>query len=170
MKRLMLIIAVMIGFASSSQAQKGAFELGGNVVLGKGDGFTNYGFGARARYSFTDHIRGDLNADYFLKKDDITMYDINANLHYLFNLGDSGFRIYPLAGIALVHVEVDGAEFDGPGVHVESSGASDTDVAFNLGGGIEFPIADRLRVFGEAKEMIKDGSRFYLSAGITYTF
>ena len=38
MKRLMLIIAVMIGFASSSQAQKGAFELGGNVVLGKGDG------------------------------------------------------------------------------------------------------------------------------------
>ena len=170
MKKLMLIIAVMIGFAANAQAQKGAFELGGSVVLGTGDDFTNYGLGARVRYSFTDHFRGDLNADYFLKKDDITMYDFNANLHYLFNLGDSGFRIYPLAGIALVHVEVDGAEFDGPGVHVESSGASDTDVAFNLGGGIEFPIADRLRVFGEAKEMIKDGSRFYLSAGITYTF
>lgn len=93
------------------------------------------------------------------------MYDLNANLHYLFNLGDSGFRIYPLAGIALVHLEV-----DGPNVHVKTSGASNTDVAFNLGGGIEFPIADRLKIFGEAKEMIKDGSRFYLSAGITYTF
>ena len=119
MKKLMLIIAVMIGFAANAQAQKGAFELGGSVILGTGDDFTNYGLGARARYSFTDHFRGDLNADYFLKKDDITMYDFNANLHYLFNLGDSGFRIYPLAGIALVHVEVDGAEFDGPGVHVE---------------------------------------------------
>ena len=166
----MLIIAVMIGFAANAQAQKGAFELGGSVVLGTGDDFTNYGLGARVRQSFTDHCRGDLNADYFLKKDDITMYDFNANLHYLFNLGDSGFRIQPLAGIALVHVEVDGAEFDGPGVQVESSGASDTDVAFNLGGGIEFPIADRLRIFGEVKEMFMDATRFYISGGITYTF
>lgn len=98
------------------------------------------------------------------------MYDLNANLHYLFNLGDSGFRIYPLAGIALVHIESDGVEIEGPNVHIKSGSASNTDVAFNLGGGIEFPIADRLRIFGEAKEMIKDGSRFYLSAGITYTF
>ena len=98
------------------------------------------------------------------------MYDLNANLHFLFNLGDSGFRIYPLGGFALVHIESDGVEIDGPNVHIKSSGASNTDVAFNLGGGIEFPIADRLRIFGEVKEMFMDASRFYISGGITYTF
>ena len=164
MKKLMLIIAVMIGFAANAQAQKGAFELGGSVILGTGDDFTNYGLGARARYSFTDHFRGDLNADYFLKKDDITMYDINANLHYLFNLGDSGFRIYPLGGFALVHSE---DKYHGNGIYIKES---ITDVAFNLGSGIEFPIADRLRSFGEVKEMFMDASRFYISGGITYTF
>ena len=62
------------------------------------------------------------------------MYDLNANLHYLFNLGDSGFRIYPLGGFALVHSE---DKYHGNGIYMVKEMFMDAS-RFYISGGITY--------------------------------
>ena len=98
-------------------------------------------------------------------------WDINANLHYLFNITDE-FTAYPLGGLGLGSIKAT-TELRDPftGQVVYASSTSDTKLGFNVGGGVDYQIADDLYLNGEVKYQIISGySQAVLSAGIVYKF
>ncbi|MBR5037803.1 MAG: porin family protein [Prevotella sp.] len=153
-----LMIACMVLFSTSMFAQQGAMYVGGNLNYGMHSDYKNIGVGVKAQYEFIQNLRAEASANYFFKKDYCSMWDINANLHYLFRVSDK-FAIYPLAGLTVLGTDVD----------VLGVSASDSDFGFNVGGGIEFPITDAIKINAEAKyQIVDDWDRPVLSVGIAF--
>ena len=138
-----LMMACMMLFSTAMYAQQGAMYLGGN--LNYATDYENFGIGAKAQYEFIQNLRAEASADYFFKKNDVSMWDINANMHYLFRISDK-FAVYPLAGLSVVGTDVD----------VANGSVSDSELGFNLGGGIEFPITNAVKINAEAKYRLMD--------------
>ena len=85
MKKLLLTLAcAMTSLFASAQAKTAAVGLN----LNYGTEIESLGLGVKGSYCFTDHIRGEASFNYFFPKDHFTMWEINANAHYLFNIGD----------------------------------------------------------------------------------
>lgn len=100
MKKLLLLVAAVLCFSAAS-AQKGQMAAGVNLDLGFGypGSYSNIGIGAKFQYSFTDHIRIEPAFTYYLKKDLISMWDLMANVHYVFPMANDKLNLYPLAGL-----------------------------------------------------------------------
>ena len=47
-------------------------------------------------------IRGEASLDYFFKKDGMSMWDVNLNVHYLFPITEK-IKVYPLAGLTFTN-------------------------------------------------------------------
>lgn len=166
MKKLLLIVAATVCLAATASAQeKGDMAAGVHFAYGTGDGFSNMGIGAKFQWNVIDKLRLEPSFTYFLKKDYISMWDINANVHYQFVLGDV-VNLYPLAGLSVMGVKasVDLGEYG-------SASASDTEFGFNLGAGADFNLSERLVLNVEAKYKIGGNwSRFIALVGIGYKF
>jgi len=153
------MIACMMLASTAMFAQKGSMWVGGNLNYGMHSDYKNLGIGAKAQWEFMDNIRVEPSFNYYLKKDYCSMWDVNLNGQYLFGLGDSGFKVYPLAGICIL----------GTKVEVAGVSASNSDFGVNVGGGIEYPIAAGIKVNAEAKyQIVKDWNRPVLSLGIAF--
>jgi outer membrane protein X len=132
---IVAIALVTMSVAGGAQ-EKGDMAAGGNLVLGSGDSFTNYGIGAKFQYNVTDPLRLEGAFTYFLKKDYVTMWDLSVNGHWLFPVGNSASYF-----------------------------------AFNLGGGLDYKLTDKLTGNVELKYKIADiWDRLLLSAGVAYRF
>ena len=152
-----LMIACMVLFSTSMFAQQGAMYVGGNLNYGMHSDYKNFGFGVKAQYEFIQNFRAEASANYFLEKDNLKMWDINANLHYIFRISDK-FAIYPLGGVCVLATDL-----DAPGI------GSHSDLGVNVGGGIEFPITDVIKINAEAKyQIVDDWDRPVLSLGIAF--
>ena len=82
MKKLLLTLAcAMTSLFASAQAKTAAVGLN----LNYGTEIESLGLGVKGSYCFTDHIRGEASFNYFFPKNHFTMWEINANAHYLFN-------------------------------------------------------------------------------------
>lgn len=155
----MAIALVTMSVAVNAQ-EKGDMAAGGNLVLGSGDSFTNYGIGAKFQYNVTNPLRLEGSFTYFLKKDNLTMWDLSANAHWLFPVAGK-ITVYPLAGLGILNY---GSSYGG-------YSASSSDIAFNLGGGIDYKLTDKLVLNAELKYKISDQwDRLLLSAGLAYKF
>lgn len=167
-KAAVLIIAVLAMNVVANAQEKGDMAIGGNLVLGSGDSFTNYGIGAKFQYNVTNPIRLEGSFTYFLKKDYVTMWDLSVNGHWLLPVADK-ITVYPLAGVGILNYGYDldlGMEEYG----VDDSG-SKSDIAFNLGGGIDYKLTDKLLLNAELKYKISDRwNRLLVSAGVAYKF
>ena len=149
-------------FSLSAAAQEeGDFAVGAQVTYGFD--MEQLGLGVKAQYNFTDPIRGEAQFNYYPKKDYVTCWDIQANVHYLFDVADQ-FKVYPLVGIGYLHAK---ASADILGYEVS---ASDGDLFFNAGGGVQYNLTDNFAIGGELKYQFKDGGQFCLSAGVIYKF
>ena len=156
MKKL-LMIAFMALMSTTMFAQQGATWVGANVSYGLHSDYKNLGVGAKVQYEFIDHFRAEASGNYFFKKDYCTMWDVNLNVHYLIPAG--GLTIYPLAGVTLL-----GSEVEVMGVK-----ASDSNLGLNLGGGVEFPLTEAIKLNIEAKyQIVKDWDRPVISAGVAF--
>ncbi|GHV48630.1 hypothetical protein FACS1894181_04920 [Bacteroidia bacterium] len=156
---IVTIALVTMSVAAGAQ-EKGDMAAGGNLVLGSGDSFTNIGIGAKFQYNVTTPIRLEGSFTYFLKKDYLTMWDLSANAHWLFPVADK-ITVYPLAGLGILNY----------GSSYGSYSASTSDIAFNLGGGIDYKLTDKLILNAELKYKISDTwDRLLLSAGLAYKF
>ena len=146
--------AIMALASTAMFAQKGATYVGANVNYGMHSDYKNFGVGVKAQYEFLQNVRAEASFNYFFKKDNISMWDLNLNAHYVFHVG--GVGIYPLAGLCVVGSKVEG--FDG-----------NTDLGYNLGGGVEFPIGNNVKLNFEAKyQFVNDLDRPVISAGIAF--
>ncbi len=149
----------------ASGQSKGDMAIGGGLAYGTSDGFSNFGIGAKFQYNFSDKLRVEPSFTYFLKKDYITMWDLSANLHYLFPVSDQ-FSVYPLAGLAFVGIKatVDMGEYG-------SASASESELGFNLGGGAQYWISETLALNLDIKyQIVSNMDRPVFGIGCVYKF
>ena len=166
MKKL-LMIACMMFIGMAAFAQQGATWVGVNANYGMHKDYKNFGVGAKVQYEFIDNFRAEASGNYFLKKDNCTMWDVNLNLHYLIPVG--GVKIYPLAGLTLLGSKVDIPEITMFGVTTGGGSASDSDFGANVGAGVEFPLSDAIKLNIEGKyQIVKDWDRPVISAGVAF--
>ena len=157
---IIAIAAVTMSVAVQAQ-QKGDMAVGGNLVIGVGDSYTNVGLGPKFLFNVTDPIRLEGSFTYFLKKDYLSMWDLSVNGHYLFPVADQ-ITVYPLAGLGVF-----GSKWD-LGIY---GNYSNSDVCVNLGGGVDIKLTDQLFLNGELKyKIVNNWNRLLLSAGVAYKF
>ena len=162
MKKLLLLVCAAV-MSLSASAQAGDKALGAQLVFGSET--NSIGVGVKGQYYFTDQIRGEGSFDYFLKNKGISMWDINANVHYLFDVADK-FKVYPLAGLGYTNWSYK-LEYD----NVTLAKGTDGRLAVNLGGGAEDELTKDLSVNAELKyQIISHYNQLVLGVGVAYKF
>ena len=163
MKKLLLLVCAAV-MSLSASAQAGDKALGAQLVFGSET--NSFGLGVKGQYYFTDQIRGEGSFDYFLKNKGISMWDINANVHYLFDVANK-VKVYPLAGLGYTNWSY---KYEYPGHSVIEG--SDGRLAINLGGGAEYELTKDLSVNAELKYQIVSNnySQLVLGVGVAYKF
>lgn len=159
------VIAILVVNVSATAQEKGDLAAGAHVALGAGDNLTNFGLGAKLQYNLSNPIRLEGVFNYFLKKDLVSMWDLSLNGHYLFRTSEK-FTVYPLAGLGILgsKVNLDFGEID-------LGSASASDFGFNLGGGFDLKLSEKLLFNVQAKYMIAGNwGRLIATAGIAYRF
>lgn len=177
MKKLIVLVSFIALAMGTAFAQKGDKAVG--VNLGYGTEISNLGIGAKFQYGITDAIRAEASFDYFLKKDFVSMWDINVNAHYLFPVAEK-FKVYPLVGLTYTNWKMDGFDisygFDDEelgeyGDEVSVGSANTGKFGVNLGAGTEYSINSNLSVNFEIKyQLISDFNQAVLGVGVAYKF
>ena len=179
------LLAMVVAFVSiSASAQQGEKALGLN--LSYGTDHKAIGIGVKGQYGLTDALRAEAAFDYFLKKEGLSMWDINVNLHYLFPITEQ-FKVYPLAGIAFTNWTSDfgdGDDYDydydwnfsktrawDDDYDYEGGSSSTSKFGFNIGAGLQYDLTEKLRINFEAKyQIISDFDQPIFSVGLAYKF
>ncbi|KGF57542.1 porin family protein [Prevotella melaninogenica] len=162
MKKLLLLVCAAVMTLSAS-AQAGDKALGAQFVFGSET--NSIGLGVKGQYYFTDQLRGEASVDYFFKNKGVSMWDINTNVHYLFDVADK-FKVYPLAGLGYTNWSYK-LEYD----NVTLAKGTDGRLAVNLGGGAEYELIKDLSVNAELKyQIINNYNQLVLGVGVAYKF
>ena len=164
MKKFLLAACMML-VSTMSFAQKDAMAAGINLDFGFDHGYNNIGLGAKYQWEFVQNVRGELEFNYFFKKDYISQWNTALNFHYLFRIGQAKkFAIYPIVGFSVIGQKVD----------VLGNSTTQTDFGMNFGAGVEYPIADKVKINAEYKFQpifsSGGGSRSLLAFGVCYMF
>ena len=171
--RKLFLTAVIALLSIGAYAQKGQAYLGGQLAYPTD--IESLGIGVKGGYGITDAIRAQATFDYFLKKDNVSCWDLNLDVHYLFPLGNN-IKVYPLAGLTYLRSSVDGVtqtvNTPAGSVTVGSNESySDGDLGLNLGGGFQYDLTDKLVLNAEVKfQIIKNTNQGVISAGLAYKF
>lgn len=169
----------MTSLFASAQAKTAAVGLN----LNYGTEIESLGLGVKGSYCFTDHIRGEASFNYFFPKGHLTMWEINANAHYLFNVADK-FKVYPLVGLTYVHGHWSGLDVNlgggdwGYGAPMRKANGEITvkdnntgKFGVNLGGGAQYDLTDNLMLNFEVKySLVSDLDQCVISLGAAYKF
>lgn len=167
MKKILLLLIICMTFAgkANAQDQEGIFSVSGN--LGYGTEIESLGIGLRAQYGFTSNIRGAAEYKYYISRNATSMWEINADAHYVFGSRDE-LVFYPIAGLKFARITHDLGRID---IIDTKDKNSDNRIGLNLGFGSQIAIAERLSLQPEVRyEIMKSYSQFVAMCGITYTF
>jgi outer membrane protein X len=164
-----LIATTTMSVMAAEAQEQGDMAAGVNLYAGFGNSYTNFGIGAKFQYNVTSPIRLEGAFNYFPKKDLISMWDLSLNGHYLFPLTDK-FTFYPLVGIGVTGSKVQNISY-GFDDYIGKKYYSSSNVAFNLGVGVDYMLTDNIFANFEIKYKISDGwDRTLFSLGIAYKF
>lgn len=166
-----LVGGLLLTISAVSAYGQGKFAVGINGLYGTQ--IKSFAVGAKVQYDITSHFRAEDAFNYFFKKDGVSMWENNVNVHYLFYLGEK-FRIYPLAGFTIVGTKIDTKSVV-PAKYQQYIGdagkSSKTYFGGNVGGGIEYLITPHLAVGVEGKySIVKDVDQAVFGLGVTYKF
>jgi len=159
MKKYLLILGMML-VSTVTFAEEGDKWVGIHFNGGFRSGYTNFGLGGKFQYEIKPNLRLEGAANYFFKRDGVSMWDVNVNVHYLIHLGDRA-NVYPIIGPTLMTWKGDNSVVD----------ITDytTKFGFNGGAGIEYILNDHLKVNFDFKyQYIKDIDRPVISIGASY--
>ena len=171
--RKLFLTAVIALLSIGAYAQKGQTYLGGQLAYPTE--IESLGIGVKGGYEITDAIRAQATFDYFLKKNNVSWWDLNLDVHYLFPLGNN-IKVYPLAGLTYLRGSVDGFTQtvntpDGTVTVGSNESYSDGNLGLNLGGGFQYDLTDKLVLNAEVKfQIIKNTNQGVISAGLAYKF
>ena len=157
MKKIYVLLVCLFACITTSFAQQGASSLGAQLNFGDE---TNIGLGIKYRYGLTNHLRIEPAFNYYFENDNVSMWDLGANLHYVFPVANR-ISIYPLAGLGFAQTKL----------HFADDSATDGNIAVNLGVGGDFKIASNVVFDLEFKYQIIDNyNQLVLSAGVAFAF
>ena len=171
--RKLFLTAVIALLSIGAFAQEGQAYLGGQLAYPTD--IKSLGIGVKGGYGITDAIRTQATFDYFLKKDNVSCWDLNLDVHYLFPLGDN-IKVYPLAGLTYLRCSVDGftqtVSTPAGSITVGSNESySDGNLGVNLGGGFQYDLSEKFALNAEVKfQIIKNSNQGVISAGFLYKF
>ena len=159
MKKFFMLFAMVL-VSATMFAQQGYKAAGINLNYGMHSDVKNFGIGAKFQYGFLQNLRAEASFNYYFEKDHVTDIEIDLNAHYLLPVGGN-VVVYPLAGIAWLNKSMSYGGYS----------KSESRIGLNLGCGIEYPIANNIKVNAEAKyELISDFNRPVFSIGAAYAF
>ncbi len=154
MRRLLTLIVLFLMIATAS-AQKGEMKLGPLVAYGSE--IKNPGLGIKFHYGINDKIRVAPDFIYYLKKNDVTWWELNVNGHYIFSsTGDMAF--YGLGGLNLL----------GYKVNLLGISTSDSEMGINLGAGFQKPLSSKILGVAEAKYTLSSSEQLVISVGLLF--
>jgi outer membrane protein X len=149
-------IAILSISAVAIAQEKGDMAIGGNLVFGSGDSYNNVGIGAKYQYNILVPLRLEGSLTFFPQQDMVTMLDLSVNGHWLLPVAENA-NVYPLAGLGILNYG--------------GAGSATTDLAFNLGGGIDYKWSENIIFNAEMKYKISDvWNRMLISVGVAYKF
>lgn len=100
---LMLSTASFAQFSNSGSGNSaGQMAVGVNANYGFASNFKTFGVGAKFQYGFTESFRGEFSGNYFFKKNNVSAWDLNLNVHYLIPVG-AKVNVYPILGVTLMN-------------------------------------------------------------------
>lgn len=150
MKKLLLLVAILMA-GMSVYAQKGVKAVGLN--LDYGTEISNVGFTGKFQYGITNAIRVEPAFTYYLKKDGVNLWDITANVHYLFNVAPK-ITVYPLVGIGYAHTKASFSDdledympdgwsmnYEGEEMSDDEGSSSSGNFCANFGAGAEYKLS-----------------------------
>lgn len=159
MKKNLLLSAAIIALLSfqtiQMQAQDYKYSLGGGVTyLPDSEHFGVYGKGI---YHFTPKWEAALTGIYYTTAaEGVTLFDIDADIHYLFYNNEENLTAYILAGLKRSS-------------RITEYG-SDAGIDLNLGAGLRYKLSERLSINPTVKYILGSGGYLELSAGLSYSF
>lgn len=152
----MTLIAIALLCASGAMAQKGVKAIGGQFSYLTDSELAGVGF--KFQYGITNPIRLEGSVDNYFKNDGLSMWDLNANLHYRIPL-TRAFALYPLVGVTLTNWNVEYTDDD------------TTKAGVNIGCGAEISLSREWALNFETKYQIIDNyNQIVLGAGLMYRF
>ena len=154
MKRSLFAVC-LLGMLAWPGAAFAQLELGPQINWGDD---ADFGVGGRAVLGIPAGIplAAIGSFDIFFPGNDVNYWEINANAVYKFAIPKSPIVPYAGAGLNIAHASVSNI-----------SGASNTDVGFNLLGGATFN-AGKLKPFAEARIELSGGEQFVLTGGLLF--
>ena len=173
MKKFFVTMCVVLLSVGAYAQEKGTFAVGAEAAYGSSSGFKRLAAGIKAQYNFTDPIRGEVGATYWMKKDHNTAFDVYANAHYLLKITDQ-FKVYPLAGVGYESSKsedfTESVTVNGMTTTVLVPEVTSTDVFFTGGAGIQYDMTENFGFNAEYRFQTNVGSRSMFAAGIFYRF
>lgn len=167
MKKLLFLFALLVSVASmDAQTSKKKNSFVGSI--GYQTEFQRFGLQMQGRYNLCHNFRLAPDVTFFFPKNQVSGLDINLNLHYVLTAKKLSF--YPLAGIGL-QTNFYGADRivnDGGDLYIVNDTGSD--FAFNLGGGLSYPLSSKCYLNAESKFMIGSKHNLTFMIGIGHSF
>ena len=114
------------------------------------------GINVNAEIFVKDKIAISPNFIYYFTGSNFTFWELNGDVHYYFQGGDTG--VYGIGGINIAHWSVD--------IPIFGISVSDTDFGLNVGAGYNLGLEGPIIPFGEVKYVISNFDQLVLSAGI----
>lgn len=186
MKKLLLIVGIALLSICSVSAQEG--DMAAGIDLSYGSEVNSLGIGAEFQYGISDVIRGELSFDYFIRNNDVSMWNLDLVGHYLFNLEDD-ITVYPLLGLTYVGVnyhfsdfepdfdfggtddEIWGSLSEGVISRGSSSSMGDGKIGLVFGGGVDYSLTETISLGAELKySLVNTYDQLVLSVGAKYKF
>lgn len=158
MRNTVVAAFIVLFFAISSIYAQG-IKVGGG--LSYGNEINNIGLRADGVYSFNKDWSAALSATYYLPKNDLSWFIVDANAQYNFVKQDN-LIVYGLAGLNMTMWNFS-ADL-GPFGKVETSG---TDTGINVGAGARKNVG-KIELFGEVKYVLSGAEFFSIGAGILF--
>lgn len=187
MKKIIVLVLLIATIAFTNKAKAQFNYIGGGIVLATGGEYkydgnlyynNSFGIDLRASYNYSKKLKivPDLNI-YLPNKESfvsggaskITVFAFNLNAHYILNSKTrDSYRLYLLVG---VHVG---------GWNIKDNRSSIMGVVDinefkivpggNVGGGMQFKLANRMQFFAEVKYVIAKANQLVFSPGLLYEF
>jgi len=158
MKKLFIIMCMTL-MSVGAFAGKGDVYFGPQFRYHYSDYETNnFGVGGLVQWEFLKNVRLEGGASYFFKQDNYEVFMGELNLQYLFRFNK--FAIYPVAGGNFFrdygphsfHIDT-----DGEGSITDYDYQWDTDIEFNVGGGVEYNITNKMKLSADCKMVFPIG-------------
>ena len=155
MKKFILVLSVLSALSFTATAQK---TIGAGLAYGSE--IENLGIGVNAEFDLNDQIDISPSFIYYFKNNNVSMWELNGNINYVFS--NSGPTFYGIAGLNITGIKIDGGGF--------FADRSDSELGLNLGVGATFAQSGSVIPFAEAKYVLSNYDQLSLFGGVRFPF